>query len=193
MTNRGQALLGIGVAAIVLICVVLAVVVIRYVGPVDEGPDAATLLLTTAEWKGGPPDLAGARVDAFDHADLSGVSVQTRRWTLAGSGDDLVVRQDVQRERNAAAAHRAFTDDDPSDGYREDLGGAQKIGSAGAAHADEAVGYCVPEPAGCYVIDYWLRYGPYLVDLSLVRADLQSGDGVALLAALDSAMAAKVG
>ena len=192
MIKKSYIVLGCSAGVIVLIGAVLAIVAVRDAAPVDKGPDSAALLMAIADWNVSAPDFAKATMESFEHADSSGATVNTRRWTIAVSGDDLVVRQDVRRERNQNDAHELFVEIDPSEALKNDLGNVQKISADAATHADEAIGYCVPRPTGCFVIDYWLRYKSYLVDFSLTGGDLQSGSGEALLTSLDSALDAKL-
>ena len=178
--------------AAVLFAGLLLVVVAISGGRAEKGPVPSALLLNTADWKVVTPDLADATAETFDHRDSTGSTVNARRWTIARDGDDIVVRQEVQRGRNKVTAHRSFGEKDPNAVLSAHFGALKKIGTDNAAHADEATAYCVPRPAGCFIVEYWLRYGSYLVQLSMTGDGLEAGSGEALLASLDPVIAAKV-
>ncbi|WP_433730191.1 hypothetical protein ACQP2Y_19425 [Actinoplanes sp. CA-051413] len=148
--------------------------------------ESTALLLDTADWGESLPDAGGVTVETQAHENIVTKDLSViRRWQMPQSGDGFVLRQDVQTQPSQEKAHEAYLAADPAPNYREDLDGADPVSTAAAAHADEAVGYCVPDQTGCFIIHYTLRYETHVIDLSLIRRGAVSSNAEALLRTLD--------
>jgi hypothetical protein len=163
-------------------------------GDARPASDDTALLLDTADWGDRALPPSPVSVETVSHQDLlTKATVVTRRWTTPnGSDRGYELRQDVQGRTKEDSAHDAFRQADPGPDYRAHLGGADPISTAPAGHADEAVGYCVPNPTGCFIISYTLRYGTYLVELSLTSKGATPSSAQPLLAVLDEVMSRRV-
>ncbi|NMO50689.1 hypothetical protein HH310_05700 [Actinoplanes sp. TBRC 11911] len=147
---------------------------------------STSLLLGTDDW--------GSSLD-----DVFDVTVETSRVTDQVSKDLTIVRiwrgklgfqlkQGVQTQPTVKKAVDAFKYNDPGPSLRKHLGGADPISTAMAAHADEGIGYCVPEGAGCYTISYTLRYGTHIINLNLYKEAENEHSAEVFLQELDKAV-----
>jgi hypothetical protein len=155
-------------------------------GSAENTARSTSLLLSTADW-GGALDVSEGPL-VVETRTLHGVlppkavSVQ-RRWSVDGRSFSL--RQEVQVQVSTGKAKDAFREVDPGSDLHDHLGPIRSLSIAAARHADEGVGYCVPAPVGCDLIEYALRYGDYVVDLGLREHDETAVDGEMFLEQLD--------
>ena len=181
-------------AAAVVIAIVISVVVVldhRDGGPSTAQADASrTLLLNTSGWRGALTDPGNLTVEDLTYDDpLTKAADVGRRWRNTDGGFEL--RQDVQSGASVSRAKDMFRLLDRGPKLREDFGGADPLSTAGAAHADQGVGYCVPRPVGCSSIEYTLRYGASVVVLRLVKANEVKADADGYLRELDDVVSGR--
>ncbi|WP_157563089.1 hypothetical protein [Micromonospora chokoriensis] len=138
-----------------------------------------------------PAPLVGE--ENFDLPGAAGTKV--RRWQVGDSG--VVLRLEVSKARNLFWGDVSWRNGGPEGGYREDFSQVT-VSTLTLASADNAEEICVHGQNGeCRVSSFWLRFGQFLVLLSL--ADRESGatrEGFAegkLVAAVADFVRAKLG